>query len=159
MIKFLFLNTFYTTKKFIQDIFGFIWGLIQPLVYPWMSAYIAILYYEIIFLYYEKCKYNKLPYLDPQPAQLASAAYGLKYSSTEDTIFYNLHGRHNKFLFRLILTPYNLAAYGKQHVKEILSEAAEYNKQFNLKPSNMDDSDKNKIIESEQLYKTLFGLG
>lgn len=130
MIKYSIHNTLSAVATFIQAIISFIWQLSNPILYPWISAYVSSIYSEIVTIYFAKCKEMGLPYVEPSPVTLAMIASQIKQTSQKETVFTNIKNKHSMFYIKLILAPFSISGRNKEDITVVHEAATEHNKRF-----------------------------
>lgn len=156
LLKFIFTMYLSSLTDFIRSIILLIWRLAQPFLLPWSTAHVSVLYGEILRVYLEGCKLNKLPFVDPTPESLNHVAAGISSAKMFKNIVVGIKTNYTNFIPKLIVLPYNISSESQDHIKEIQKEAGEYNEQFKLEVKSIDNRDL--IGQSLLLYKTLFEM-
>lgn len=140
----------------VRSIILFVWRLAQPFLIPWSSAHVSVLYGEILRVYLEGCKLNKLPFVDPAPDRLFHTAADISNAKMFKNVVVGIKTNYTNFIPRLIVIPYNISSESHVNIQEIQKEAREYNEQFKLEVKSIDNS--GLIGQSLLLYKTLFEI-
>ena len=151
--KFVVVNTCKAFKILFLDIVKFLRRIIEPLTFPWATAYMTVVYYELTVFYLNKCKAKRVPFIEPATRDLVYVTSHIKeasfYDDIKEKVTYDLTS-----WIKVLLMPYSAAEPYKQKLKGLQGEVAKHNEQF--KDAEVDDIE-NKMIDSLDIYNDIFG--
>lgn len=129
LLKFVITNTYKAFKELFKDIVKFIKRVLEPLTFPWATAHMTLLYYEITNFYLNRCKVRVLPFIEPTTRDLAYVTSNIKntafYDDIKEKTTYALRDK-----IKFLVVPYSVAEPYKIKLKAMKDAVEKHNTQF-----------------------------
>ena len=151
--KFVITNTYKAFKELFKDIGKFITRVLEPATFPWASAYMTQVYYEIANFYLGRCIKKEVPFIEPTTKDLAYTTSNVKQVDFYDDIKENMAYSLRDWL-KLLITPYSVAAPYKTALIEMKDRVEEHNTKFTEITSEELET---KMMDSLDVYNSIFG--
>ena len=146
------MNSYKACVELVKDILKFISRVLEPLTFPWASAHMTQVYYEITNFYLGQCIKKEIPFIQPATKDLAYITAHVKQAYFYDDIKENMVYALPQVI-KLIVAPYSVSAPYKAALVKMQDRVAEHNSQFVDEEANTMST---KMALSLDVYNNIF---